>query len=117
MNFGILNGEATYLYRYARKSYPFPDYAQAALTLSIIIAVFIAATMIAIGTSLPELVTTIISIRKKQASLSVGNIIGANILDLTLIMPLCALQQGARSPSSARACCSISRPASSSARP
>lgn len=58
----------------------------------------IGATMIAIGTSLPELVTTIISIRKKQASLSVGNIIGANILDLTLIMPLCALLQGRPQP-------------------
>ena len=45
-----------------------------------------------------ELVTTIISIRKKQASLSVGNIIGANILDLTLIMPLCALLQGRPQP-------------------
>mgnify|MGYP004655955923 FL=1 len=54
----------------------------------------IAATMIAIGTSLPELVTTITAIRKKQSSLSVGNIIGANIMDLTLIMPLCALIQG-----------------------
>ena len=54
----------------------------------------IAATMIAIGTSLPELVTTITAIRKKHSSLSVGNIIGANILDLTLIMPLCALLLG-----------------------
>ena len=47
----------------------------------------IAATMIAIGTSLPELVTTLTAIRKKESSLSVGNIIGANIMDLTLIMP------------------------------
>ena len=54
----------------------------------------IAATMIAIGTSLPELVTTITAIRKKQSSLSVGNIIGANIMDLTLIMPLCSLLLG-----------------------
>ena len=54
----------------------------------------IAATMIAVGTSLPELVTTITAIRKKQSTLSVGNIIGANIMDLTLIMPLCSLIQG-----------------------
>ena len=54
----------------------------------------VAATMIAIGTSLPELVTTLTAIRKKEASLSVGNIIGANIMDLTLIMPLCSLILG-----------------------
>ena len=44
--------------------------------------------------SLPELVTTLTAIRKKESSLSVGNIIGANIMDLTLIIPLCALIQG-----------------------
>ena len=41
-----------------------------------------------------ELVTTITAIRKKQSTLSVGNIIGANIMDLTVILPLCALIQG-----------------------
>lgn len=51
----------------------------------------IAVTLIAIGTSLPELVTTISAVVKKQSSLSVGNIIGANIIDITLIMPLCSL--------------------------
>ncbi len=54
----------------------------------------IAATMIAIGTSLPELVTTLTAIRKRESSLSVGNIIGANIMDLTLILPLCSLILG-----------------------
>ncbi|MCD7775645.1 MAG: calcium/sodium antiporter [Clostridiales bacterium] len=51
----------------------------------------IAVTVIAIGTSLPELVTTITAIVKKEMSLSVGNIIGANILDMTLILPVCSL--------------------------
>ena len=45
---------------------------------------------IAIGTSLPELVTTITAIRKKAGALSVGNILGANIIDLTLILPICS---------------------------
>lgn len=50
----------------------------------------VALTMVAIGTSLPELVTTITAIKKKEAGLSVGNIIGANIIDLSLILPVCA---------------------------
>jgi cation:H+ antiporter len=58
----------------------------------------IAVTMVAIGTSLPELVTTLTSIRKKESSLSVGNIIGANIIDLTLILPICSLVSGKELP-------------------
>ena len=54
----------------------------------------IAVTMVAIGTSLPELVTAITAIRKKEAALSVGNIIGANIIDLSLILPLCSATSG-----------------------
>ena len=50
----------------------------------------IGVTIIAVGTSLPELVTTITAIVKKQSELSIGNIIGANIIDLTLILPICA---------------------------
>lgn len=63
----------------------------------------IGVTMIAIGTSLPELVTTVTAIVKKQASLSVGNILGANILDLTLILPLSALVSGKSLPFAASA--------------
>lgn len=54
----------------------------------------IGVTIVAVGTSLPELITTVTAIVKKEASLSAGNIIGANILDLTLIMPLCAVVSG-----------------------
>ena len=55
-------------------------------------------TVIALGTSLPELVTTLTAIRKKENSLSVGNIIGANIIDTTLILPLCAVINGTALP-------------------
>ena len=51
-------------------------------------------TVIALGTSLPEFVTTLTAIRKKASGLSVGNIIGANIIDATLILPLCAVIGG-----------------------
>lgn len=43
-------------------------------------------TIVAMGTSLPELVTTITAIRKKSNSISLGNIIGANILNATMIL-------------------------------
>ena len=58
----------------------------------------IAITMVAIGTSLPELVTTITALVKRHGSLSIGNILGANIIDLTLILPLCALVSGGALP-------------------
>jgi len=53
-------------------------------------ASIIGVTMVAIGTSLPELVTTLTAIAKKEASMSVGNIIGANVIDLTMILPVCS---------------------------
>ena len=58
----------------------------------------IALTMVAIGTSLPELVTTISAIVKKQSDLSVGNIIGANLIDMALILPVCSFIYGAGLP-------------------
>lgn len=50
----------------------------------------ISATIVAVGTSLPELVTTVTAIVKKQSSLSVGNIIGANLIDIAIILPICS---------------------------
>ena len=62
----------------------------------------IGVTLVAVGTSLPELVTTLTAISKKQASLSVGNIIGANVIDLTIILPLCAVVSGKELPVTSR---------------
>ena len=42
-------------------------------------------TIIAIGTSLPELVTSIIAIRKKQMDIGIGNIVGSNIYNVLFI--------------------------------
>lgn len=63
----------------------------------------IGVTIVAVGTSLPELVTTLTAVAKKQSALSVGNILGANILDLTLILPLSALISGKPLPIAAAA--------------
>lgn len=46
---------------------------------------------VAVGTSLPELVTALTALKKKSGTLSAGNIFGANIIDLTLILPVCSL--------------------------
>jgi len=43
-------------------------------------------TVIAIGTSLPELVTSVIAIRKGHMEIGVGNIIGSNIYNILMIM-------------------------------
>lgn len=48
-------------------------------------------TVVALGTSLPELATTISAIVKKEFSLSVGNVIGANILNIVLILSTCSI--------------------------
>ena len=45
-------------------------------------------TMVALGTSLPELVTAITSLAKGHGALSLGNVIGANIFNLVLVSGL-----------------------------
>jgi cation:H+ antiporter len=46
----------------------------------------IAATLVAFGTSLPELVTSITAVRKKHGELAVGNVAGANILNVLFVI-------------------------------
>lgn len=51
----------------------------------------ISLTIVSLGTSLPELVTAITSIIKKEEGVAVGNIVGANILNLTMILGSCGI--------------------------
>ncbi len=43
-------------------------------------------TIVALGTSLPELVTSIVAARKGETSMAVGNVIGSNIFNIMLIL-------------------------------
>ncbi len=43
-------------------------------------------TLIALGTSLPELVTGITAVRKNNSDIGIGNILGANILNISMII-------------------------------
>ena len=45
----------------------------------------IALTFVALGTSLPELVTAITSLMKGHSDLSLGNVVGANVFNLVLV--------------------------------
>ena len=47
-------------------------------------------TVIAIGTSLPELITSVIAIRKGHTDIGVGNIVGSNLYNILLILGLSA---------------------------
>lgn len=48
----------------------------------------IALTIVAFGTSLPELVTSIVSIRKGEQEILVGNIVGSNIFNVGMVLGL-----------------------------
>lgn len=52
---------------------------------------FIAVTLLAGGTSLPELVTCVVAAAKKKGQLALGNIIGSNIFNILLILGCSAL--------------------------
>ena len=47
---------------------------------------FIGITIIAVGTALPEIITSIISAKKNENELFLGNIVGSNIINLTLLI-------------------------------
>lgn len=51
----------------------------------------ISVTILAIGTSLPELVTTVAAAIKKESDIAIGNILGSNIFNMLLIIGVSAL--------------------------
>jgi len=55
---------------------------------------FMGLTVVAIGTSLPELITSVVAARKGHADLSVGNIVGSNIFNIMAILGISSLISG-----------------------
>jgi len=51
----------------------------------------IAVTMIAVGTSVPELAASIIAVMKQEKSISIGNLIGSNIFNIGSVLGITAL--------------------------
>ena len=60
----------------------------------------ISLTVVALGTSLPELVTTITAARRKETDLIVGNIIGSNIFNICVVLSVPVIMFGAVTPGS-----------------
>ena len=52
---------------------------------------FIGLTIVALGTSLPELVTSVTSARKGNADIAIGNIVGSNIFNILFVVGTSAL--------------------------
>lgn len=48
-------------------------------------------TIIAAGTSLPELVTSVVAAIKKNSDIAIGNVIGSNIFNVLLVIPISAM--------------------------
>ena len=56
--------------------------------------IVIGLTIVATGTSLPELVTSIIAAFKGKTDLAIGNVIGSNLLNQLLILGSCTIFSG-----------------------
>ena len=52
---------------------------------------FIGLTIISIGTSLPELVTSVVAARKGNTDIAVGNVVGSNIFNMLWILGISAV--------------------------
>ncbi|NQV19680.1 MAG: calcium/sodium antiporter [Armatimonadetes bacterium] len=52
---------------------------------------FISLTIVALGTSLPELVTSIIAVSKKRYDLAIGNVVGSNLFNIFFVLGTCSV--------------------------
>ncbi|MEA5442400.1 calcium/sodium antiporter [Cyanobium gracile] len=53
-------------------------------------------TIVAAGTSMPELVTSVVAAYRGKADLAIGNVVGSNLLNQVLILGLCAVVSGGK---------------------
>ena len=53
-------------------------------------------TIVAAGTSMPELVTSLVAAYRGKADLAIGNVVGSNLLNQVVILGLCAVVSGGR---------------------
>lgn len=60
----------------------------------------VGATVVALGTSLPELVTSLVAALRREADLAVGNVVGSNIFNLAFILGVTAVVRPLPVPSS-----------------
>jgi cation:H+ antiporter len=51
----------------------------------------IALTIVSIGTSLPEIATSVVAVRKKNTDIAIGNVVGSNIFNVFFILGLSAV--------------------------
>jgi len=48
----------------------------------------ISLTIVALGTSLPELVTSVVATKKKEYDIAIGNVVGSNIFNIGIVLGL-----------------------------
>ena len=54
-------------------------------------SVIVGLVVVALGTSMPELVTSVIAAMRREADLCVGNVIGSNLFNILFVLPISAL--------------------------
>lgn len=58
----------------------------------------IALTIVSIGTSLPELATSLVAVRKKEVDIAIGNVVGSNIFNIFLVLGASAIAKNTLVP-------------------